>query len=263
MTVALLLPGMSLNATIFPTLPCPAVSVDFNTLVLGPDGASPELTRRRMGVFVDLLDQRLAAMPAWAAEPRIVVAHSFGGMLALAWWLAHEGSGPARVDGMVLVATTAGPMFEAVRLRLPGTPLRVPFAPLLRMWNSPAVTQAAKRWFAGAVDRVEPVDFRSLSRPTDWSVDQAGWRGTDWRAMRSCRLALEGFDVRDRLAGVSVPVVVLHGTEDSLFPLALARDLAERLPNAELRAIDGAGHALPLTHGADVARAVADLRQDE
>src|SRR5688572_32538775 len=84
--VALLLPGMTLNATIFPAFPFPTITADFTRLVLGRNGASPALAARRMGVYVDLLDEILTAEPAWHAERRIVIAHSFGGMLALAWW---------------------------------------------------------------------------------------------------------------------------------------------------------------------------------
>jgi pimeloyl-ACP methyl ester carboxylesterase len=260
--IALLLPGMTLNASVFPSLPCATIACDFNDLVLSPDGDTPELRRRRMLLYADLLDRRLAAEPAWRDGPRLVVAHSFGGMLALTWWLAHAGAGPARVDGMVLIATTAGPMFDRVRLRVPGTPFRVPLAPVLGLWNRPVVTRAAKRWLAGSAERVDAVDFRQLASPTDWAVDRAGWLGTDWRAMRSYRLALEGFDVRDRLAAVSLPIVVLHGTADSLLPPAVARDLVSGLPNARLTLIAGAGHALPLTHGDAVRGAVEQLLRD-
>jgi pimeloyl-[acyl-carrier protein] methyl ester esterase len=48
---------------------------------------------------------------------------------------------------------------------------------------------------------------------------------------------------------------VLHGTRDSLFPLRVASDLAARLPWAELQVVEGAGHALPLTHPDAVLRA--------
>src|SRR6185436_4833979 len=96
---------MTLNETIFPALAFPSIAVDFTTLVLGPDGVTPDLRSRKIGVYVDLLDQRLTTQARWHAPRRIVVAHSFGGMLALAWWLAHRGEGLARVDGMVLTST--------------------------------------------------------------------------------------------------------------------------------------------------------------
>jgi pimeloyl-ACP methyl ester carboxylesterase len=260
--VVLLLPGMTLNATIFPPLDLPTVSIDFTRLVLGPDGASPELAARRIGMYADFLSERLRREAAWNALRRIVVAHSFGGMLALAWWLANRGSDVARVDGMVLIATTAGPMFDSVRLRLGsvgGVETRVGISWLVRLWNRPTVTRTMKRLLTGGSLEARPVDFRSSGIRSDWALDRAGWRNTDWRAMRAYRLAMEGFDVRDRLGEIAVPIIVLHGTADTLLPPQCAKELAAGLPHAELRLVQGAGHALPLTHSKQVGEAVGDL----
>lgn len=247
---------MSLNATIFPPLDIPTVTADFSRLVLSPDGSSPDLLQRRMGLYVDLLDAELTSRPAWQASPhRIVVGHSFGGMLAMTWWLAHGGAGPAGVDGMVLCSTTAGPLFEVARLGH----FRASVAPFVGFWNYPLVTRAVKRLLSGGIDRVAPVDFRSLRSTSDFSIDAAGWRNTDWRAMRSYRFALEGFDVRRRLGAITVPVIVLHGDRDPLLPPALGRELAAELPNAEFRLVRNAGHGLPVTHGDAVREAIAAL----
>lgn len=255
-TVALLLPGMSLNATIFPPLDVSTLTTDFSRLVLGPDGSSPDLLDRRIGLYVDLLDRALAAEPAWQAPRRIVVGHSFGGMLALSWWLAHGGAGASRVDGMVLCSTTAGPMLDAARL---GRGVRLPIAPLMRVWNRPLITRAMKWVLCGRLDRIDHVDFRALRSTTDTAIDIAGWRNTDWRAMRSYRLALDGFDLRRRLREITAPVIVLHGDRDPILPPALGRALAKGLPKGELRVVRTAGHGLPVTHGDEIRRAVTDL----
>jgi pimeloyl-ACP methyl ester carboxylesterase len=70
---------------------------------------------------------------------------------------------------------------------------------------------------------------------------------------------MDGFDVRKALPSITGRTIVLHGTNDVFFPVSVAEDLAQRLPNAELRVISGAPHTLPLTHGAEVSRAVDDL----
>ncbi len=256
MTVALLLPGMSLNATIFPALDLPVVTPDFTRVVFGPDGASPDLLARRLGAYAERLEATLRTQLEWQDEHRIVVAHSFGAMLALRWWLDAGGTGSARVDGMVLCSTTAGPLYAAARL---GRSLRLPLAPVMKLWNRPGVTRLAKRVLAGGLHRTETVDFGALPTPTDWAIDVAGWRQTDWRSMRSFRLALDGFDLRRRLGEVRVPVIVLHGVRDPVLPKELGVALALGLPRGELRLVDGAGHGLPLTHGDHVRRAVRDL----
>jgi len=219
-----------------------------------------------MGFYVDQLASFLAGEASWHVRPRIVVGHSFGGMLALSWLLSQSGGGPGPIDGLVLVATSAGPLFDRVRFRLGGVgsrEWRLGLKRPLTAWNRPLVTQLVKAMTSGFADHVGRIDFGSLRRRTDLAVDLAGWRNTDWRAMRSFRFALAGFDVRDRLAEIMVPTIVIHGTRDLLFAVDVAEDLAAGLPNADLRIVAGAGHALPLTHGKEVVRAVHELSTRE
>ena len=83
----LILPGMTMNETLFPDFGRPTLAVDFNDLHIGRDGSSAELLRDRMRLYVRLLDERLRDEPVWQGPPKVVVAHSFGGMLALEWLL--------------------------------------------------------------------------------------------------------------------------------------------------------------------------------
>lgn len=48
------------------------------------------------------------------------------------------------------------------------------------------------------------------------------------------------------LGRIDVPVLILHGTHDVMTPLTLAEEMAERIPNAELVAIEGGAHTLPI-----------------
>jgi pimeloyl-ACP methyl ester carboxylesterase len=47
------------------------------------------------------------------------------------------------------------------------------------------------------------------------------------------------------LASVSVPTLVIHGTDDPLVPVEGGKDTAEAVPEAELKIIEGMGHDLP------------------
>jgi hypothetical protein len=49
-----------------------------------------------------------------------------------------------------------------------------------------------------------------------------------------------------RLGKIQAPTLVLHGGADAMAPLANAHLLAERIPDAELKIIEGAGHAFAL-----------------
>lgn len=52
-------------------------------------------------------------------------------------------------------------------------------------------------------------------------------------------------DRRPRLAQITAPTLVIHGTEDPLIPPDHGRDTAAAIPGAELLLIDGMGHDLP------------------
>ncbi|MGE5226214.1 MAG: alpha/beta fold hydrolase [Planctomycetaceae bacterium] len=54
--------------------------------------------------------------------------------------------------------------------------------------------------------------------------------------------AMAEADLRDMLASIRVPVLLLYGEEDARSPRDVARELAEAIPGAALRFLPGAGH---------------------
>lgn len=50
-----------------------------------------------------------------------------------------------------------------------------------------------------------------------------------------------GYDATDRVAGITVPTLVMHGRRDKTAAYALATDMARRIPDARLITFDG-GH---------------------
>ena len=66
-------------------------------------------------------------------------------------------------------------------------------------------------------------------------------------------------DLRARLATITAPTLVLHGTHDRLFPPACGADIAAHVAGAELILIDGMGHDLPPALYSQVNDAIAAL----
>jgi pimeloyl-ACP methyl ester carboxylesterase len=63
---------------------------------------------------------------------------------------------------------------------------------------------------------------------------------------------------RERLGTVVAPTLVLHGTEDPLFPFEHGEALAKEIPGARLVPLEGVGHAeLPRVVWDDVVAAIA------
>lgn len=66
---------------------------------------------------------------------------------------------------------------------------------------------------------------------------------------QALRILLET-DLRGRMAELRLPALLVHGNRDTLAPVAASRWMAERMPGARLRVIDGASHAPFLSHPA-------------
>ncbi len=56
--------------------------------------------------------------------------------------------------------------------------------------------------------------------------------------------AFGDIDVRDRLAKVSVPTLVIHSLGDRRIPITIGRDIAAAIPNAEFCGLESDGHLL-------------------
>ena len=66
-------------------------------------------------------------------------------------------------------------------------------------------------------------------------------------------------DLRSRLATITAPTLVVHGSHDRLFPPACGADIAAHVAGARLMLIDGMGHDLPPALYARVVDAIAAL----
>ena len=62
-----------------------------------------------------------------------------------------------------------------------------------------------------------------------------------------------------RLASVRAPTLVITGDHDVITPPANSRVIAERIPGAQLRLVDGAGHSFLFQRPARVARIILDF----
>ena len=64
-------------------------------------------------------------------------------------------------------------------------------------------------------------------------------------AMTNHSILEGGEPLRPRLSELTMPTLVLHGTEDPLFPYGHAEALAAEIPGAKLVPLEGVGHEMP------------------
>ena len=171
------------------------------------------------GAFADDLAALLDALRV----PRVVVAGlSMGGQIALEFWAQHR----QRVAGLLLADTTAAgetPASRAARLEQAGR--------LLRDGMDPYAVE--NLYLMVAPDAPAPVARHVLAMMR--SADPGG-------AAAAQRARADRPDRRADLAAVTVPTVVVVGSEDTFTPVQDAQVIADAVPGAELVVVDGAAH---------------------
>lgn len=153
------------------------------------------------------------------ARPGVLVGHSLGGALAVMVALER----PDLVTGLVLIASGA---------RLP-VPDRVMAG--LRAGYEAECARLLDGFFTdphGAA--LGAAEALAACGPETLAADYAACRSVD---------------LRDRLADVAVPALVIAGADDPLTPVWLSEELARGLPMAQMVVVDGTRH-MPMVEGA-------------
>lgn len=178
----------------------------------------------REGYSLDVLADDLAAL---LDGLRIESAHfaglSMGGMIGQTFALRH----PGRLRSLVLCDTTS---------RYPqGTAAvwqeRIDLARSRGM--SALVPSTLSRWFTEPFRKARPDVMDRFARSIS-ATPLDGYVG--------CSQALPSIDVTARLGEVRVPALVVVGEHDPGTPVAMAREIADNLPGAELAVIEDAAH---------------------
>ncbi len=170
----------------------------------------------------------VALLDALKIEKAFIGGHSMGGAIAQTMALNY----PERVFGLVLVGT--------------GAKLAVNNAIIDGIRTDPEqVVALIMKWaWAKTVDE----QMRRLGHKRLMETDPNVTYG-DYQACNA-------FDVRDKLGQISVPVLVVGGTEDKMTPLKFSQYLTDNIPNAKLITIEGGGHMMALEQPLTVSTAV-------
>lgn len=175
-------------------------------------------------------------------EPATLVGESFGGALAMSFALAH----PGLVRELVLLNTF--PWFRPqFRLRLARGGIRV------IPWGAMRIVRrlTAFRLHSKHTHRDEMKQFLRHTATT-----------TKLGYLRRLGI-LRRYDLRDRLAELDLPVLLLAADQDHLIPsVEQARLMASLLPRATVRILEGHGHSCFLARSLDLS-AMLDAWQRE
>ncbi|GAB3460501.1 alpha/beta hydrolase [Streptomonospora sediminis] len=179
-----------------------------------------------------LADDLVALLDALELPSAHLLGTSFGGAVAQHAALRH----PERVASLILVASTPSFAMGSAAVN-----------ELLEMSHTERKNAAADFFFTPG-GRAE-----AQARPTQTLTA----RSPEQSARRHD--AARQHEVRDRLARIAAPALIVHGTEDRLAPYAGAVLMAERIPDAELRKIEGGRHGIAVEFADTVARSVREF----
>jgi pimeloyl-ACP methyl ester carboxylesterase len=204
--------------------------------------------RRPEYTGADLIADAVGVLHAYGVAAAHVVGVSAGGAFAQLLALAY----PDRVLSLVLISTS-------------------PAAP--GEHGLPPATERYQQFLASAT--VDWSDERSVieylvdyarvlaggARPFDEAashelVRRDVERAHNIAASENHGMVPEGEVYRQPLSSIAVPTLVIHGTEDPMFPLAHAEALTREIPGARLLTLEGAGHGVERADWETDARAI-------
>ena len=232
-----LIHGSSGNIRDFTLNLAPTLAENYRVIVLDrPGHGYTDRINRSGATLVQQAALLSGAARQLGAEKPIVLGHSFGGAVALAWAVHH----PDRLSALVTLAAPSHPWDTGLSTyyKVLSHPVLGPVAiPLLTAFVPDASVESA----VAAVFAPDPVpDAYAAHFGPGLTLRRASLRGN---ALQRANLLGEIKALSPRYPEITVPTEILHGTADDTVGLSIhSEPLAQAIAGANLIPLEGAGH---------------------
>jgi len=195
----------------------------------------------------DLADDLIGLLDALGIQSAHLLGLSQGGGVAQ----LVAARAPDRVRALTLVATsTAGPdvpppSADTMAVLLTDLPAD---RPGFIAWNQLMYTKTG--------GTSPPPDVAWIRARAERTWDH-GWSAAGF--LRHLLAVISATDRTPLLRELALPVSIVHGASDPIFPLAAAHQVAQAIPGARLRVVPGMGHDLPPVFWDAIVDAVRDV----
>jgi pimeloyl-ACP methyl ester carboxylesterase len=227
----LLITGFTISSAIFEPV-IDRYAEGFDVITYDNRGAGRSDAPWRPTSIPELAGDAARLLDALEVESAHVYGVSLGGMVAQELALRF----PERVRGLILGCTSAGGPRAA---RMTARELRAASAMAAGELGSPGRPWRGAFLFSPEFRRDQPERVR-------WLLEHFGRHRAPPQGIAAHWWASVFHDTVDRLDQIQAPTLVFHGERDVLSPLGNARLLADRIPDAELAVVPGAGHGYAL-----------------
>ena len=205
-----------------------------------PAGESPYTTEAVRVRAEKLLD-------AWGLEKSVLVGNSAGGNLAVQLALAA----PERVAALILIDPAVYRNGPPAIVR---TLLKLPFLENFGLRTTRNLVADSEELFASAWYNLDaiPAEIRQWY---EYPLQIQNWDRALWEYTR----ANSDPGIVNRLDGIGVPVLIIHGRHDEIVPLEQSLRLVDDIPGAELYIVEECGHVPQEECPAETAAVIGDF----
>ena len=179
---------------------------------------------------------------ALGAEKFTLISHSFGTLIALEYIAAHADM----LEHIVFLS----PSFSLNKISKTRVvkPIYKIVAPIMRLLP-----------FSGKIRG--QTDYREHTQSRDWNVARtiADMRNTGLHVYFYSMAHVYDIDREDLLAQIKVPVLLVHGKHDGMFPVENSLIMAEKIPGAKLVILPEADHIIVLNNAPEICSEIERL----